>query len=419
MSVGDELADSKCPGLRARRGARGAVALFYRFKVDGAQREVKIGDFGPLTLAKAREKVDSLRYQRKHDGVDIQTVERAKRGVVEQERRQRAEPAPNGFETFAGVAEHYLVNHVEATWKEKGAADLRRLFERDILPTLGKRRVGELTKTEISSLVRSHLERGVPSVARGVRREVRAALEYAANEELIPEERAAVARDVLKAARKKLKQGERDRFLEEHEVAKLVPWMRKNYTRTVSDALMLTLYTGCRSGEVTSWQWSWFDPKAGTVVMPETKNSKAFTVTLPRQAVTLLEARREQRLPGKNGKRYGDTKFVFPNQNARGRTAVLQKALGVEVYAHSGASDAEVYKEYTVCPVKDWTPHDLRRTARTMLQQIDCPIEVGEKILNHTLTGVLRIYARDPMLRQRRDWLQKLADHIDQIVAKG
>jgi hypothetical protein len=58
--------------------------------------------------------------------------------------------------------------------------------------------------------------------------------------------------------------------------------------------------------------------------------------------------------------------FLFARRQREGDEprAIEQKVLGVEVYAHAGRSKAAAYARKRVCPVRDWAPHDLRRTAR-------------------------------------------------------
>lgn len=61
MVAGDELADPEVPGPRVRCGAPGPDGkarrvFFYRYRDKaGALRQIKLGEFGSLTLAMARK----------------------------------------------------------------------------------------------------------------------------------------------------------------------------------------------------------------------------------------------------------------------------------------------------------------------------------------------------------------------------
>lgn len=50
MRPGDESGDPDYPGLRVRRNIAARV-FFYRYRArDGALREIKLGEFGPMTF---------------------------------------------------------------------------------------------------------------------------------------------------------------------------------------------------------------------------------------------------------------------------------------------------------------------------------------------------------------------------------
>ena len=68
------------------------------------------------------------------------------------------------------------------------------------------------------------------------------------------------------------------------------------------------------------------------------------------------------------------------------------------------------------CGVSDWTIHDLRRTARSLLSRAGVSPDTAERCLGHKLTGVRGVYDRhtyhDEMLRG----FEALSAQIDRIV---
>ena len=66
--------------------------------------------------------------------------------------------------------------------------------------------------------------------------------------------------------------------------------------------------------------------------------------------------------------------------------------------------------------VTHWSPHDLRRTGRTLLAAMGCPHEVGETILGHVLTGVAGVYNLHRYDAERRLWLTRLAGHLQDCL---
>ncbi len=67
--------------------------------------------------------------------------------------------------------------------------------------------------------------------------------------------------------------------------------------------------------------------------------------------------------------------------------------------------------------VTHWSPHDLRRTARTMLAGLGCPNDVAESILGHVQPGIQGVYNIHTYDKERRVWLQCLSDKLDTLVA--
>lgn len=67
------------------------------------------------------------------------------------------------------------------------------------------------------------------------------------------------------------------------------------------------------------------------------------------------------------------------------------------------------------CPVINWTPHNLRRTARTLLASLGCSDQIGEAILGHVPEGEIATYNSHTYDKERREWLLKLSDHLDQL----
>ncbi len=102
--TGEERADAQCPGLRVRCLASGPKVFFYRYRSrDGALREMKLGEVGPLTLAKARDAALRKRLEREQ-GKDPQLEKRKER---EEATRERLEPRQAAY-TLEDMVEEYI-----------------------------------------------------------------------------------------------------------------------------------------------------------------------------------------------------------------------------------------------------------------------------------------------------------------------
>jgi integrase len=69
------------------------------------------------------------------------------------------------------------------------------------------------------------------------------------------------------------------------------------------------------------------------------------------------------------------------------------------------------------CGVGDWTVHDLRRTARTLLSRAGVSADVAERCLGHVIPGVRGVYDRHRYLDEMSRAYEALAAQIDRIIS--
>lgn len=100
-----------------------------------------------------------------------------------------------------------------------------------------------------------------------------------------------------------------------------------------------------------------------------------------------------------------------------GGVSFQQKAVGVAVWSHMPYSETRPEWVRPRLPVTHWAPHDLRRTGRTMLAALGCPLEVAEAILGHLPPGVQGVYNRHGYDAERRHWLGVLSARLEAISA--
>jgi integrase len=68
------------------------------------------------------------------------------------------------------------------------------------------------------------------------------------------------------------------------------------------------------------------------------------------------------------------------------------------------------------CAVSDWTLHDLRRTARSLMSRAGVPSDHAERCLGHVMPGVRGVYDRHEYHEEKRRAYEALAGQIDRIV---
>jgi integrase len=70
-----------------------------------------------------------------------------------------------------------------------------------------------------------------------------------------------------------------------------------------------------------------------------------------------------------------------------------------------------------VSGVEEFTLHDLRRTARTLMSRAGVPADHAERCLGHVIGGVRGIYDHHDYAEEKREAFEKLASEIKRIVS--
>jgi integrase len=67
-------------------------------------------------------------------------------------------------------------------------------------------------------------------------------------------------------------------------------------------------------------------------------------------------------------------------------------------------------------PLPRWITHDLRRTAKTLMQRAGVRPDISERVLGHAQGGVEGVYDRHSYRDEKRDALERLAAMIERIL---
>jgi integrase len=65
----------------------------------------------------------------------------------------------------------------------------------------------------------------------------------------------------------------------------------------------------------------------------------------------------------------------------------------------------------------NWTLHDLRRSAKSLMARAGVRPDISERVLGHVIGGVEGTYDRHSYVDEKRDALEKLAAMIERILA--
>lgn len=412
LPAGQHLLVDGCPGLRLEASeTRRTWTYRYRSPVDDKMRQVKVGQWPAMSLPAAMLEWEGLRARR-DAGEDPAADKRAARVAQAVATRQA------GY-TVRRLCDDYLVGHVERHRKARGAREMRRILEKHTVP-IADREAASITRRDAFDLLEGLAK--IPVTAQSLRGELGAAWDYALDAGRLPEDTPNWWRLVMRGrlrskGRKRAGEsiGAGKRVLKDAEVGELLRWL-PNFSTLVADALTLYLWTGTRGSEIVSMEareisqekdgWWWTIPKA------KTKNARyehATDLRVPLVGRALAVVRRRLKL---------SDGWLFP-ANTKDARHTHQTVIGSQVYNHMPYSKTHQERGNAALPVTHWSPHDLRRTTRTMLAALQCPAEIAEAILGHMQPGIQGVYNLHSYDKERRLWLTRLDARLEELVKAG
>ncbi|WP_367847040.1 tyrosine-type recombinase/integrase [Rhodoferax sp. WC2427] len=408
LKPGERIIVDGCPGLRLEASATTRTWIYrYKSPTDGNMRQVAIGRWPAMSAVAAATEWAVLRSKR-DSGVDLSKEKKAARSKA-------AAPKAETY-TVAAVCRDYIAGHIKLRRKAKGAAEVERLFKKLLAP-IADQEAATLKRSQAFSLLEGLVE--TPVQAQQIRQELGAAWDYVLDAGRLPEDTPnwwrLIMRGRLKSKGKRIEGkhiGVTKRFLSDAEAGELIRWL-PNFSKAICDVLTLYLWTGSRGAEVVQMEhceiteevdglW-WTLPKA------KTKNARhelATDLRVPLGGRAEAVVRRRMLL---------SKGFLFPSAAAKGYLS--QKAVQTAVHYHQPYSKTTPKNVRPRLTVTHWSPHDLRRTVRTMLAAMGCPDEVAEALLGHMPEGIKAVYNRHSYDKERRLWLTRLAEHLEVLAS--
>jgi integrase len=364
--------DAKARGLCLRVTARTrSWSFIYRPKTGGKQRRYTIGDYPAWSLAQARDKALALRRM-VQDGGDPVAASKARREAL----------------TVAGMVERFVA---KSKARLRSWETYESLLKRDVIPAIGARPAGEVTRNEIANMLDKIAERA-PTVANRVQNTLSSVYAWAVSEGL-------VEANPVRGLRKRHEEVAKDRVLSDEEVVAF--WnATANISAPFRDVLRLVLLTGQRPGEVAGIRAEEVDLGRQLWALPpeRVKNKRRHTVPLVGEALAIVSRLGE-------GARTGAL-ITTP----RGHTPTNQDtAKAFERMRKDGLF------------VSRATPHDLRRTAATLMGRLDIDQMTIARVLNHASTTKATVtgstYDRHTYEPQMRRALEALDAEVARIVS--
>lgn len=369
-----EIQDDVISALWMRVSPKGKKTWNLRYKYEGNSRRMTLGHYPFISLSEARSKSHAALSSREH-GHD---PSRAARDAA---LARRAAP------TFSDLLDEF--ERVELTGTLSGPERLR-IVKKDC-SALMDRKAKDITRREIV-LILDEVGTRAPVLRNRIQSVLNRVFGFAT-------ERGILEMNPVTRIRH-LPETSRSRVLSDAEIKAL--WNALESTETeiyIQTRLCIKaiLLTGARPGEASGMRWDEISDGIWTLPAERTKTRTPVTrPVLPMLSEVLEKARQVSWV----------SPFVF---------ASTRKA---DAPINPGATTKAILKHHAELGVEQpgYTAHDLRRTFRTRLAALGISEVVSEKLLGHSLGGVLAIYNRHDYLPEKRQALALWENELKRIL---
>jgi hypothetical protein len=378
------LADPHTPGLTIVAGAKGHKAWRYRRRIalTGDIVKLTLGRYPLHSIADARAWASRLNAQIEA-GVDPRAVE-------QQEIDYARMTVAYAHERYMQAVREGRASRAKKVNKPRTAADKLAIYEGDIAPRLAKRNIFDVAEDDLTRLV---LSKGKSARVRANRlaTELKVFFGWAAS--LRGTEIGLPANPAMRLTDLKFPETPRERKLSLEEIG----WFLRALVlepRIYQRGMLLWLLTAARISEVIFARGSEYQDGVWTIPAERAKNGRAHRIALGPWGRSLIRT---------------NVDWVFPSTRTEGprtpggwykaRNRVLKRMAG-----------------YAGRPVARWTPHDLRRTARSNTRRLGVDFETAEAMLNHAKQGLERIYDGYDFEDEKREWFLAWENEIARIA---
>jgi integrase len=334
-------------------GSKTFRALVYR---NGQPHSRKLGLYPELSVKDARAQA---------------------RAYWENPAKFEAEAAPEDFKTVAKEWVRRECKHLHSK------PELERILTRYVYPRWAKKRFRDVRRGEVNALLDRVEDNNGPAQADAVLAVVRGICNWyqSRNEEYT---------SPIVRGMKRHKAVARDRILDDAELRLL--WQAAGDSGPFGGLVKLCLLTAQRREKVATIKWEDISDGVWTIAREAREKGTPPALRLPKLARDLLED-----LP-----RIDKNVFVFASGTKKHFNSWSQRKAEID----------------TLLPpdMPNWTIHDLRRTARSLMSRAGVRPDISERVLGHAIPGVAGVYDRHQYQVEMGQALERLAGLTDSII---
>ena len=396
-------------GLLLEITPKGIKRWFFRYTIKGRARKMPLGYFPDLSLVEARKAAANHLAEVKggKDPIALRDAALAA-AVLAEQKAEHAAALESARMTFRQLFERWHSRQLVKGRKD-GGAEIRRSFEKDILPKIGYLYADEITRLQVAALLDDIVARGARRMANLMLSNLRQCFGWAIGAGLLEND----PTSHLKKESFGGKETERERILSDEELRRLLRHVlpESNLTDKAKSAVRILLSTAARVGELMTAKREHIDLEKREWLLPTTKNGKPHTIQLSDFAAEAM---------GEALNYYDHPVWLFPDRT--GNDHVCEKTLTKQIgdRQREGKEPMTGRSKKVTCLALAggrWTPHDLRRTAATVMGELGVRPDVIEKCLNHTDENkIKRTYQRQVMAPERRAAFDALGARLELLA---
>jgi integrase len=315
-------------------------------------------------------------------GTDLYKVEEARELARAAIKAIRAGNDRAGPQTFAAVSEEWLKRHVDAN-ELRSSVNIRSYLKAHILPAWGGREFEGVRRGDVAKLMDEVEDSSGPAAADMVLAIVSTICNwYATRNENY-------SSPIIRGMRRtKPKERARKRILSDDELRAI--WKAAEANGTYGAFIRILLLTAQRREKVAQMRWDDLHGNIWVIATEDREKGNAGELMLPQLALDIINAQ----------PRFADNPYVF---GGRGSSPM-----------HDGNRKQLFGAKLPAMP--NWTLHDLRRTARSLMSRAGVNDNHAERVLGHVIGGVRGVYDRHSYLNEKAHALKALAALIETIV---
>jgi|TARA_R110002060_G_scaffold68010_4_gene76693 integrase len=362
-----------------------------RYTSNGKRKEMTLGQYPNISLADAKADA-AIKKQEVSRGTDPLLV----RKLI---KTQSIKLVDNLYDDWFmnDIVERVKSSHIQ-----------KRIYTKDIKPVIGDLPIEQVTPLQIRGIIQT-IRKTRPTVANDALGHLKQIFSHGIKLNLLTYN---PAREFTISDAGGIEKS-RERNLTIDEVKQVFGVFKQNITKFNRDnylacALLITL--GVRKSELCCAPWSEFELEKALWHLPESRSKTGVPITIPLPLQT-IQWLNELKI------RACGSDYVFPARRKSKKPHMGNDTLNRAISSLFGhEAGRKIQPENLMGDIKPFSPHDLRRTFRSLTPVLGIPNDIAEHCLNHKQKNKRGVYDRYEYIEQRREAHTKIADYLDRII---